>query len=53
MVTVQARSAAMGMCLLLLVVACSREQQDWRTAEGADTIESYGRFISVIQTVSW
>jgi SPOR domain len=45
MVTIRARSAAMGMCLLLLLGGCSREQQDWRSAEGADTIESYGRFI--------
>jgi hypothetical protein len=25
--------------------SCSREQQDWRSAEGADTLESYARFI--------
>jgi len=31
--------------LLLLIAGCSREQQDWRTAEASDTIESYGRFI--------
>jgi hypothetical protein len=27
------------------VAGCSREQQDWRAAEGADTMDSYGRFI--------
>jgi hypothetical protein len=25
--------------------ACSREQQDWRSAEAADTSEAYGRFL--------
>ena len=45
MITVRAGSAAIGMCLLLLLSACSREQQDWRSAEAADTIDSYGQFI--------
>lgn len=31
--------------LLLSVWACSREQPDWRSAESADTLESYGQFI--------
>jgi len=35
----------MGACLLMLVAGCSREQQDWRSAEAADTIEGYGHFI--------
>jgi hypothetical protein len=26
-------------------VACSREQQGWRSAQGADTIEAYSRFL--------
>jgi hypothetical protein len=30
---------------LLVLVACSREQQDWRSAQGADTIEAYNRFL--------
>ena len=30
---------------MLLASGCSREQQDWRSAESADTIEAYGRFI--------
>jgi cell division septation protein DedD len=45
MITVRAGNRAIGICLLLLASACSREQQDWRSAEAADTIESYGQFI--------
>jgi cell division septation protein DedD len=45
MITVRAGSGAIGVCLLLLAAGCSREQQDWRSAEAADTIESYGQFI--------
>jgi hypothetical protein len=45
MITVRAGSGAIGVCLLLLVAGCSREQQDWRSAESADTIEGYGQFI--------
>jgi hypothetical protein len=45
MITVRAGSGAIGVCLLLLVAGCSREQQDWRSAEAADSIEGYGRFI--------
>ncbi len=35
--------AALAACLS--VAACSREQQDWRSAEAADTAESYGQFL--------
>ncbi len=35
--------AALAACLS--VAACSREQQDWRSAEAADTVESYGQFL--------
>jgi cell division septation protein DedD len=45
MITVRAGSGAIGVCLLLLAAGCSREQQDWRSAEAADTIEAYGQFI--------
>ncbi len=36
--------AAVAVCLVV-AAACSREQQDWRSAEAADTVESYGRFL--------
>ncbi len=45
MITIRARNGAIGVCLLLLIGGCSREQQDWRSAEAADTIESYEQFI--------
>ena len=35
----------MSIGLLMLAAGCSREQQDWRSAEAADTMESYGQFI--------
>src|SRR6202048_630550 len=31
--------------LATLAAGCSREQQDWRSAEAADTHEAYGRFV--------
>jgi len=44
--TIPAGKRALPVCLLLLLaVGCSREQQDWRLAETADSIEAYGRFI--------
>ncbi|HEV7446921.1 MAG TPA: hypothetical protein VGO18_30420, partial [Steroidobacteraceae bacterium] len=45
MITIRAGNGAIGVCLLLLMSGCSREQQDWRSAEAADTIEGYGQFI--------
>jgi hypothetical protein len=45
MITIRAGKGAICICLLLLVTGCSREQQDWRSAEAADTIEGYGQFI--------
>jgi cell division septation protein DedD len=38
---------ALAVCLAacLSVGACSREQQDWRAAEAADSVESYGEFL--------
>jgi cell division septation protein DedD len=45
MITIRARVLAAGVLALLLLAGCSREQQDWRAAEGADTLEAYGQFI--------
>jgi len=45
MITVRAGKFALCICVLLLAAGCSREQQDWRSAEAADTIESYDRFV--------
>jgi SPOR domain len=45
MVTFQARRAALLALLAALTAGCSREQQDWRSAESADTTEAWARFI--------
>ena len=45
MITFRAGRIALIALLGGLAVACSREQQDWRAAEGADTSEAWGRFI--------
>jgi cell division septation protein DedD len=53
MVTDPERSATQGLrkkwasalAIVLLMSGCSREQQDWRAAEAADSIESYSLFI--------
>ena len=44
MVTFQAGIVAL-IALLGALCACSREQQDWRSAESADTSEGWARFI--------
>jgi hypothetical protein len=44
MMTLQAGRIA-RLALLAALCACSSEQQDWRSAEGADTSEAWGRFI--------
>ena len=31
--------------LLVCLAACSREQQDWRSAEASDSVEGYARFL--------
>jgi hypothetical protein len=45
MVTFHARRVALITLLAALAAACSREQQDWRSAEGADTTEGWARFV--------
>jgi len=45
MVTFQAGTIALGAVLLGLCAACSSEQQDWHSAQGADTTEAWQRFI--------
>jgi hypothetical protein len=45
MVTFQAGRVALISLLAGLATACSREQQDWRSAEGADTTEAWQRFL--------
>ncbi len=38
-------SVLLSALVLFALTGCSREQQDWRSAEGADTPEAYGQFI--------
>jgi hypothetical protein len=45
MITFRALTAAL-LTLGLLLAACSSEQQDWRSAEAADTTEAFARFIA-------
>lgn len=45
MVTFQAGRVALLSLLAGLTTACNREQQDWRSAESADTTESWQRFV--------
>jgi cell division septation protein DedD len=45
MVTFRAGRVALVTVLVGLAAACSREQQDWRSAESADTTEAWGRFL--------
>ncbi len=44
MITFRAARQVLPVVLLFLCAACSREQQDWRSAESADTREAYARF---------
>jgi cell division septation protein DedD len=44
MITFRAAIAAL-LAAGLVLAACSTEQQDWRSAEAADTTEAYARFI--------
>src|SRR5215831_13181539 len=45
MVTFQAGRVALLSLLAGLASACSREHEDWRSAESADTTESWQRFV--------
>jgi len=46
MVTFQAgRVALLSLLAGLATAACSQEQEDWRSAEGADTTEAWQRFV--------
>jgi len=45
MVTFQAGRVALVTAVAGLAAACSGEQQDWRSAQSADSSESWGRFI--------
>jgi len=45
MITFHAGRVALIAVLAALAAGCSREQQDWRSAEAADTSEAYGRFV--------
>jgi cell division septation protein DedD len=45
MVTFQAGRLALFTVLAGLATACGREQQDWRSAESADTAEAWQRFL--------
>lgn len=45
MVTFHARRVAIITLMTVVAAGCSREQQDWRAAEGADTPEAWAHFI--------
>src|SRR6267378_7138153 len=45
MITFRAGGVALIAVLATAAAGCSREQQDWRSAEAADTGEAYGRFV--------
>jgi SPOR domain len=45
MITFRTGRVALIAVLAVLATGCSREQQDWRSAEAADTSEAYGRFV--------
>ena len=47
MITFRTGRVALIAVLATSVAACSREQQDWRSAEAADTREAYGRFVEL------
>lgn len=47
MVTFRIALVVLTTLLAASIAGCSREQQDWRSAEAADTREAYGRFVEL------
>lgn len=47
MVTFRIAIVVLTTFLAASITGCSREQQDWRSAEAADTREAYGRFVEL------
>lgn len=47
MVTFRIATVVLTAILAASIAGCSREQQDWRSAEAADTREAYGRFVEL------
>ena len=45
MLTFRAVKFAALMVSVVVLGACSREQQDWRSAEASDTVDGYGEFL--------
>ncbi len=45
MLTFRAGKLAALIVMLAVLDACSREQQDWRSAEASDTVAGYGEFL--------
>ena len=45
MLTFRAGKLAALIVALAVLGACSREQQDWRSAEAADSVAGYGQFL--------
>jgi SPOR domain len=45
MLTFRAGKLAALMVSVTMLGACSREQQDWRSAEASDTVDGYGEFL--------
>jgi len=40
------RGALLAACACAILIACSREQQDWKATQAADTVEAYGEFLA-------
>ena len=46
MIALRALGSSLLASLVLALAACSAERRDWHSAQAADTIESYGRFLA-------